>query len=65
MNAYTEGEEKRMKPLKILCAASEALPFASSGGLGDVIGSLPKALMGRYGDELDIRVVLPLYKSVP
>ena len=54
-----------MKPLKILCAASEALPFASSGGLGDVIGSLPKALMGRYGDELDIRVVLPLYKSVP
>ena len=28
---------------KILFVASEALPFASSGGLGDVIGSLPAA----------------------
>ena len=29
---------------KILFVASEALPFASSGGLGDVIGSLPAAI---------------------
>ena len=29
---------------KILYVAGEALPFASSGGLGDVIGSLPAAL---------------------
>ena len=30
--------------MKILYAASEALPFAASGGLADVAGSLPKAL---------------------
>ncbi|MEG2082856.1 MAG: glycogen/starch synthase, partial [Oscillospiraceae bacterium] len=30
--------------MKILYCASEAVPFAASGGLGDVAGSLPKAL---------------------
>lgn len=49
---------------KILYVASEALPFAASGGLGDVIGSLPCALMKEYPEQLDVRVVIPLYKSV-
>lgn len=31
--------------MKILYAASEAQPFAASGGLADVAGSLPKALV--------------------
>ena len=31
--------------MNILYCASEALPFAMSGGLGDVAGSLPKALV--------------------
>ena len=30
--------------MKILFAASEAVPFAASGGLADVIGSLPIAI---------------------
>ena len=47
--------------MKILFAASEALPFISTGGLADVIGSLPKALAK---DGHDVRVVLPLYSAI-
>ncbi len=47
---------------KILYIAGEALPFASSGGLGDVIGSLPSALSSESDD--DIRVIMPLYSQV-
>ena len=48
--------------MKILFAASEAVPYAASGGLADVTGSLPKEFckMGH-----DCRVVIPLYKSIP
>ena len=48
---------------KILYVATEALPFASSGGLGDVIGSLPIAVK-KASPEDDVRVVLPLYSAV-
>ena len=44
--------------MKVLYATSEALPFAASGGLADVAGSLPKALRTRL---IGCRVVLPLY----
>ncbi len=47
--------------MNVLFAASECVPFASSGGLGDVTGSLPKALV-RSG--VDCRVVLPLYGDI-
>lgn len=49
---------------KILFVGSEALPFAATGGLGDVLGSLPKALKDAGGDEVDIRVVIPLYDKI-
>ena len=42
--------------------ASEARPFAMTGGLADVVGSLPAALH-QLGDE--VAVLLPLYRSVP
>ena len=47
---------------KVLFAASEALPFISSGGLADVICSLPKAL---NKEGLDTRIILPLYDKIP
>ncbi|MBQ8406111.1 MAG: glycogen/starch synthase, partial [Clostridia bacterium] len=47
---------------KILFAASEARPFIATGGLADVIGSLPQALA--KDPKYDIRVVLPLYSDI-
>ena len=48
--------------MKVLYVASEALPFAASGGLADVAGSLPKAMRTRL---VGCRVVMPLYESIP
>ena len=47
--------------MKVLYAASEAYPFAMSGGLADVAGALPKALRKRF---VGCRIVLPLYGSI-
>lgn len=44
--------------MNVLFCASEVTPFAVSGGLGDVAGSLPRALRNR---KIACRVVLPLY----
>ena len=52
------GESRRVK---ILFCAAEASPLAKVGGLGDVVGSLPKAL-SKIG--LDVSVVLPFYGSI-
>ena len=46
---------------KILLVSSEAAPYAKSGGLGDVVGSLPKALKEA---DVDVRVVLPKYATI-
>ena len=47
---------------KILFVGAEAMPFAATGGLGDVMGSLPAALAAT--GEADVRVILPLYGQV-
>ena len=51
--------------LNILYATPECVPFASSGGLGEVAGSLPKALNRKRRTKIDCRVILPLYAKVP
>ena len=50
--------------MKILYVASEALPFASTGGLADVLGSLPIAVKSALGEGSDVRVVIPMYPSI-
>ena len=47
---------------KILFVGAEAMPFAATGGLGDVMGSLPAALAAT--GECEVSVVLPLYGAV-
>ncbi|MFZ5648225.1 MAG: glycogen synthase [Bacillota bacterium] len=54
------------RPLKVLLISSEVVPFAKTGGLADVAGSLPKALAvaGNHGTVNDVRVAMPHYKGV-
>lgn len=47
--------------MKILFAAAEGAPFSKTGGLGDVIGALPKSLV-KQGHE--VAVALPYYDMV-
>ena len=46
--------------MKILMVASEATPFAKTGGLADVLGALPAALAER-GEQ--VAVVIPAYRE--
>jgi len=48
----------------ILFVASEAIPFAKTGGLGDVIGSLPREL-ACLNDDVQVSVIMPKYKDIP
>ena len=52
------------RKVKVLIAASEGMPFVVTGGLGEVVGSLPKAILKENADAFDVRVVLPLYESI-
>jgi starch synthase len=47
--------------MRILQLASEAVPFAKTGGLGDVVGSLARHLAAA-GHEVDL--ILPYYRSI-
>ena len=41
---------------------SECYPFVKTGGLGDVMYALPKALTRQ---NCDVKVILPRYKCIP
>lgn len=50
-----------MRKIKVLMVASEVEPFAKSGGLGDVVGALPKALNTLNAICI---VIMPLYQMI-
>jgi starch synthase len=55
--------------MKVLFIASEADPLVKVGGLGDVAGSLPRALLSlptrlTNGEKLDVRLVIPYHAAV-
>ena len=51
-----------VKKKKVLFVCSEGAPFIATGGLADVMGSLPKALA--KNDNYDISVIMPLYSKI-
>ncbi|MBQ3920796.1 MAG: glycogen/starch synthase, partial [Firmicutes bacterium] len=48
--------------MRVLFAAFEAVPFMKTGGLGDVAGSLPKALLS---EGVEVRVMIPKFRTIP
>ena len=59
MSIKPPGSGARRAP-SVLIIGSEALPFAKTGGLADVLGALPSAL-ARLG--WDVTLVLPRYRA--
>ena len=53
-------EKGRMK--KIAYIASECVPFIKTGGLADVVGTLPKIF---DKSEYDVRIIIPNYMCIP
>jgi starch synthase len=47
--------------MKVLCVASECVPFVKTGGLADVVGAFPGAFAAV---GVDVRVLLPAYPAV-
>ena len=47
--------------MRVAILTSEAMPFAKTGGLADVSGALPKALVEQ---DVDAKLILPLYEQV-
>ena len=48
---------------KITFVASECQPYIASGGLGDVIGSLPKAI-AKAKKNYEVSVIVPCYSKI-
>jgi starch synthase len=46
--------------VRVAFLSSEAVPYAKTGGLGDVAGALPKALTG---EGVDVTLIHPLYDT--
>lgn len=64
--AVKDAKEAQIIEIKnkksVLFVASEGLPFIKTGGLADVIGSLPKELAKR--GNYDVSVIMPLYSKI-
>ena len=58
-----EAEETDVTPRRsVVFIGSECYPFVKTGGLGDVMYALPKALVKQ---NCDVKVILPRYKCIP
>ena len=56
-------EENLPQPRRsVAFIGSECYPFVKTGGLGDVMYALPKALVKQ---NCDVRVIIPRYKCIP
>lgn len=44
--------------IKVLMASAEVAPFSKAGGLGDVVGALPKELLQQ---NVEVKIITPLY----
>ncbi|MFH2068353.1 MAG: glycogen synthase GlgA [Candidatus Omnitrophota bacterium] len=57
-----------MMKTKILFTAAESVPFFKTGGLADVIGSLPEFLAGspspKTGLDVEVKIILPFYRRL-
>lgn len=62
VNINTENVQRKNAPVRVLYAAFEAAPFAKTGGLGEVAGSLPQALAA-FG--VDARLIMPKLGNLP
>ncbi len=60
-NGIVDRERNKTHYMKVLYCVSEVAPIFKLGGLGDVAGSLPKALAGL---GVDIRIALPFFSSI-
>ncbi len=56
--------DKKPQNKKVLFVCSEAFPFAGTGGLGEVMGSLPRAINEQKAGY-EARIILPLYEGFP
>ncbi len=56
-------DDRKGRLMKILYVASEASPYAASGGLGDVLGSLPAAVI-ENDEQISASVIIPLYDTI-
>lgn len=59
-----KGLDNKVSKKNVLFVCSEAFPFAGTGGLGEVMGSLPRSI-NAGNDGYEARIILPLYESFP
>jgi starch synthase len=65
----TKPKASSPKTLRVLFVAAEADPIIKVGGLGDVTGSLPRALRAlapaeAMGYQLDVRLAIPFHSAI-
>ena len=54
--------KKYKEKLRVLHVASELAPIVKAGGLGDIVGYLPKELAREF--DIDLKIILPKYKII-